>query len=342
MIDSDWHLELMSLGVINLISNACGAALGFGGNILFHICYSCCKTFDVFIHEGYELGFCSGDLKSVVFYITISSFSLSIIQSMTLHCDINWPLALQLGVSQQLGIAIGQFLLNTMETQWLGKILGAVFFALAIQMAYEEVSHFSKAAMKRSSDVASRLPELQESKRTEGEQENEKKKKMTILILGVGTLSGVLSGLFSTGGPPLIWLVSYLKLELVEIRATVSVVFLMQGVGSMVGMAYQGDRLLENRQHLQDTFIVFFASALFASVVGNRLADCLDKRQSRFILLVVLTVGAVVLFTQGMDTKISILIAVIAILSFLCFSYRINVAATKHYDHVLTLRQIVV
>jgi hypothetical protein len=213
MIDSDWHLELMSLGVINLISNACGAALGFGGNILFHICYSCCKTFDVFIHEGYELGFCSGDLKSVVFYITISSFSLSIIQSMTLHCDINWPLALQLGVSQQLGIAIGQFLLNTMETQWLGKILGAVFFALAIQMAYEEVSHFSKAAMKRSSDVASRLPELQESKRTEGEQENEKKKKMTILILGVGTLSGVLSGLFSTGGPPLIWLVSYLKLE---------------------------------------------------------------------------------------------------------------------------------
>ena len=181
------------------------AISSFGNGIVYHLGWALCKFFD----NG---DVCEGNLSVAVIHITLAAIVLMPSQLFILRTSVNWPLALHLTCSQQLGLYVGMYMLFLIDSVWLGRTLGLLFFLVALHLAITESTTISKALPPISSH-----PSSEEEHRYEVDTWERRG-----LVWLTGLSSGLFSGMFATGGPPLMLFVAYQKIQSRECRATIS------------------------------------------------------------------------------------------------------------------------
>lgn len=242
---------------------------------------------------------------------------------------------------QQFGVVMGQWLLFNVDAILLGRLLGGFFYLVGLQMLWNEIATY----LSETSDTT--IPQQVTDKQPSSFRLDSIAK--VFIVLFVGLSSGVFSGLFATGGPPLIWFYSYAQLEPSEIRSATAIIYLAEAicrilymtlyqkvafsvgggkgavyllVGSLIGVsvvAYIGGRKLKNALFFTDRCIVLqnfsmishilLSIYLSSTIIGNQIAGYINKQTSRKIMLALLIYGSVVIFVEGMKPMEAVLSA---------------------------------
>lgn len=107
------------------------------------------------------------------------------------------------------------------------------------------------------------------------------------LFIGAGTASGILAGLFSIGGPPLIYLFYRQPLDLKTIRLNLLAIFLVSSIGRIALVGFQGGLTLE----MLNYSLLSMPIVMAASWLGKRFPPPLsfsNMRRVAFMLLIVI------------------------------------------------------
>ena len=132
-----------------------------------------------------------------------------------------------------------------------------------------------------------------------------------------GILSGVSSGMFSIGGPSLMWLITFYKLDSVECRATLAVCFWFENIGKLVYIFFLQDYVdVWNSQFLV-LFIVLTVSSVSSLLLGNHIARYVSQTMFRRILTFLLSSGSVLMAINGLDGIQTLIVSGLSLL-FLC------------------------
>ena len=116
--------------MISFVSAYLYVISSFGNAILFHLLWQVCAAGNSKI--------CSGNVAEAVLYITISAVCSTIIQTCLCKSYINWPLGLQLALSQLVGGLFGTLLLFTVTSVWIVRSLGLFFLLISFQSIVRE------------------------------------------------------------------------------------------------------------------------------------------------------------------------------------------------------------
>ena len=217
--------SLLAVYAINFCSVFVFAMTGFGNAILFQVGWRIGSIIDdkLFPED-------SGAL--IVVYITMAAFFLFPLQSWIFRRHINWKLFIHLTLSQQLGLYFGIYVIFSMKSDWFTRVLGVLFFMVAVQNTFNEATTAANDYIKARSNseeiespsITQSIDEIISFEENEEIIESAKFKMDTslryLIVWSVGISSGVLGGLFATGGPPLMWFISYFKIPSNECRAT--------------------------------------------------------------------------------------------------------------------------
>jgi len=118
-----------------------------------------------------------------------------------------------------------------------------------------------------------------------------------VVTLGVGTLSGAMSGLASVGGPPIVVYLLALGHEAAVVRATSIIYFLLSALVSLVPMSMKG---LIDREVL--TWAAFSVPVLIVGTwLGTWGFQRAHPRHHRMTALVVLSILSVVLIARSLS-----------------------------------------
>ena len=126
--------------------------------------------------------------------------------------------------------------------------------------------------------------------------------------------TGLLAGLFATGGPPLIWYTRHLDLEPVEIRANIAMIYCFESYTRVLFLLF----VERNSSVVQDgTSTVIIIALLISSVCsclfGNFLSQYIDKSKSRKVMLFLMQFGSVIIFSSDMEPLHTLLVFIYAI-----------------------------
>lgn len=293
-------LLLTSLGCINFGSVLLYAITSFGNAILFHIGYRLCSLLSSGTVCQYD------NLPLVVAYITLSGLALFPGQLWRMWRLVNWPLAINLAVAQQIGLVLGVYVLFSYRSVIISRVLGALFFVAALQ---------SLAGRKR---PASSAPASPVNPVSNFEPYSLKDPKRVALVYLVGVCSGVFGGMLGTGGPPLIWFATHAKLNSQETRASFAFGFLLETISRLVYMfgvqtSVSGLSSLTNLL----VFCVLSLTSLVSLSLGNWVASkAVSERSFENMLLALMVGGALLIGIDGLALWDSVIVAVSGVLIF--------------------------
>lgn len=299
--------SLVALCVVNTIAIVFLGATGFGNAIVFHVFYYGCKMMD----SIFETDFCPGDLIFSVYCITIVIFGIFPCQLYYLGSSMKEGglLNLCLILPQQFGVVMGQWLLFNVDAILLGRLLGGFFYLVGLQMLWNEIATY----LSETSDTT--IPQQVTDKQPSSFRLDSIAK--VFIVLFVGLSSGVFSGLFATGGPPLIWFYSYAQLEPSEIRSATAIIYLAEAICRILYMTlYQ--KVAFSVGGGKGAVYLLVGSLIGVSVVayigGNQIAGYINKQTSRKIMLALLIYGSVVIFVEGMKPMEAVLSAAYSVI----------------------------
>lgn len=134
-----WETVLV-ITLLNLLSTILYILSSFGNAIFLQLGWQICATCNMII--------CSGQVSEAVFYISISSLISSPLQVYSMWKSINWPIAINLTISQLCGGFIGISLLFIVTSVWMVRCLGILFGFVAIQYILKECVEIVKKRIK--------------------------------------------------------------------------------------------------------------------------------------------------------------------------------------------------
>lgn len=140
-------LTILVVCLFNLLSTALYIISSFGNAILMQLCWQICSTGNKSI--------CSGNIAEAVFYISISTGISAPIQLYTLWNSINWPIAINLTLSQLVGGFIGTSLLFIVQSVWMVRSLGIFFSLLAVQYIVKEAQLLGQSKFEHDNNIIS-------------------------------------------------------------------------------------------------------------------------------------------------------------------------------------------
>ena len=360
------YLPFAAIGLINTIGVVVWSISSFGNGIIYHVGFAVCRYIDNDV--------CSGDLSVVVVHITLATLVLFPSQLMILRNSVNWPLAINLSLSQQIGLYVGMYVLFLVESVWLGRVMGLLFFLVALHIAITDGSVGSSGSSsisngtavhslpissthKLSNDDHSLLSGSDGSSSSSGEIHNVRSSSDSSssstggsniphmsetadmpemipvpqpdddddelqpphvldswrkygLVWLTGLASGLFSGLFATGGPPLMLFVAYTHLQRKECRATVAFCDMCNNTGRIIFLLFFQSKIdLWSRPYLL-TFGVLSGTSLLSLLVGNELAKFTNQAIFRKMLVVLLSAGSVFISILGCTWQQSVVVAV--------------------------------
>ncbi len=277
------------------------ALSSFGNAIFFHVLYHACSVASP--------NLCDGGLPLVVAYITFGSIILFPMQIVILYKHINWKLAFYLTISQQLSQYIGMYLLLTFDSIWIQRILGYFFYIVAVEMLYSNVKkRYLTIEGAVSTDCITEKYQIDSFKKM-------------ILIFTTGFLSGLFSGLFATGGPPLIIFVAVSQLNSLECRATFAICFAIQNIGRIIVYLFYQSSVNVYTYDFIIVIVAVIAGAYVSLLAGNYLAKFINQDKFIQVLCAVLAISSILLITSGYDNIITVIIALLLIVVFLSIGY---------------------
>ena len=219
---------------------------------------------------GFGFGLVAGPLlvlllpvRTVVPMQTILSWIMALSVLYEVHTWINVRDVLPLLVAGILGVPGGTLLLLLLDARTLKLLIAAVSIAGALAMG-------SGLRWRRQSSRAD--------------------------MVGVGLLSGLLSGSIGMGGPPVVLFFSNEALPKQAFRATLSSFFLTIGAVSLLGQAVSG---LVNASVLSGAAMLFLP-AWFGNLLGRLLAHKVDEELFRRIALLVLAATSVIVVLSSL------------------------------------------
>ena len=195
------------------------------------------------------------DTHDAVVVATFLGLITSTVQAVQGRRVASRPLVVRLTVSALFGIPIGLLVFRQVDEHVLKVILGVgVLIATALLV--------------RRIDLGSRGPALD---------------------WVAGLVSGALSASLSTNGPPLVFALQSRRLPIDVFRATISWVFCISGVATVIAFAVSGEI---TRSGIRDVVIAFPAMVIGAWL-GFRLRDRVDEEGARRMVLVLLALAGV-------------------------------------------------
>ena len=316
------YLPLVAIGLINGVGVLVWAISSFGNGIVYHLGWAICKFF-----EHGEV--CEGNLSVAVIHITLAAIVLMPSQLFILRSSVNWPLALHLTLSQQLGLYTGMYILFLIESAWLGRTLGLLFFLVALHLAITESSTVSKTLPPIPSHTSIINEQTEEVHRYEVDTWERRG-----LVWLTGLSSGLFSGMFATGGPPLMLFVAYQKIQSRECRATISFCDLINNSGRMVFLLFFQKKINLWSVKYGYTFAVLSVSSGVSLLLGNELAKLINPNIFRRILIVLLAFGSVFISVTGCTWQQVVIVSGSGamVLFFAVIIARYNICNGKHWS----------
>lgn len=202
------------------------------------------------------------DLPDIVVLISILTIATSlVVVKKSLH-DTDKPMVVSLLIGAVPASYLGIHLLNTLSPYFLLNILGVVLIIFAINFLLDQKLIQFKA------------------------------NKFNGLVAGV--ISGVLGGLFSTSGPPVVAYLSSVYKKTKVMRATLLSFFFVLNSFQMLGYLYKGNL---NRENL--TFSLYMLPAMFiASYAGHHVHLKVPEKQLKYGIALLMIVAGVTLILK--------------------------------------------
>ena len=322
---------IFAISLINVLGILIYAISSFGNAILFHIGWQVCFSFAPNV--------CNGLVTDAVVYITMSVFFSFPIQCYLLRDHINWLLCIHLVCSQQIGMAIGVYLLFAFSSPWIARGLGIGFMFVAVEKIVSEAKLFAKQKHNQTEHCITSKNPLQAavngsdpikidsntndndiaeadtisssivaSSEVHGVHYSLDSQKKYCIVWFCGFTSGICSGLFSTGGPPLMLFVTYYNIEQKETKSTLGVCFVIGNYfRAMVIMAFQSSvNVYTNSMYI--IFAILSLSSIALLFIGNKIASQVNQDTFRRIVLLLLVAGAALLLASGCTLTIKLVL----------------------------------
>ena len=322
-------LGTITCGLI-FIANICYAVSGFGSAILFQLGWHVAELAAV---QG------AGGVKEGVAYLSLVSFTVATMQTVWLCKHINWPLTLIMSSSSLPGMFIGLHITTHTSGPWLKRTAGVSFFALAVyelckgrctkttpttpaddnddndeedgggedhELTDLKTRTSSEDTLVATTTMSSSTPPFQLC--TAGP---DRTTRIGSLLL-TSIFSGLLTGLFGTGGPPfMLWINNQLARNAITVdewrasRASASMLtapirfayLLTHGAGGALVTHYaRGEVSVELSGVI--LALAMGCSGLCAVVVGNVcVSRFFDRAAMRRLIMYLLLLGSVLLVT---------------------------------------------
>jgi len=122
-----------------------------------------------------------------------------------------------------------------------------------------------------------------------------------MITLMAGFTSGVSGGIFSVGGPSLMWFIAFVNLDNIECRATLAVCFCLENIGRVIYIFFFQNTVAVWNEQYAIIFIVLTTSSLISLYIGNYLAHFVDQTTFRRILIFLLSSGSLLMAVNGLD-----------------------------------------
>lgn len=247
------YTPYLVIGIINSFGVISYSITSFGLGIIYQLGWSICQSIDDDV--------CCGGMSTAVVHVTVAAFLIAPSQLYLLRNNVNWYLAFNIVIFQQLGLFLGVYTLFHIESVWFSRSLGLLIFLLSLHLiiggkrdqdklkcdsmvvidpnSYNKTDGESivmldwsdKHSNSNNEYVSTTVEDINGDTRLYYEINSWDQYLMVWLT---GATSGVLSGLFATGGPPMMLFISYAKLNSVEARATVTFCDCCNNLGRMI------------------------------------------------------------------------------------------------------------
>jgi uncharacterized membrane protein YfcA len=266
-----------------LLSELCGAALGFGPAILY----------EIFWQLAFLAGLSSGVLETAVFNIVVEEAPCSFLQLYLLREHFNLRLAVLFNVPVLVALPIGTKALTLLgRSLWAKRLLGGLFLSVAgVQTVARTCSR--KEDHKQNLSIQDRKPVV------------------TAAIVLAMFSSGFFRGMFGIAGPPAMVLLLFFSTDRGVWRCTAasSRVVMLVAQGLLLGGFHQAVEPKCWRMYLS-----LMAGGLAGLLVGNALAPLVDQATFQMWLVLFLVAGAMLMLCDGNPflSKLSALLVVAA------------------------------
>ena len=290
---------LASIGVINFTGIVVWAVSSFGNGIVYHVGWQLCTLL-----SGGRV--CSGSISEVVVHITLAALFLFPSQLFILREHVNWRLAMHLTLSQQLGLYAGMYVLFVAETVWLGRGMGVLFFLVSVHMAVTEGGSKPPAAPVAPASIKAIDVDALPPPPTYAVDSWARRGAVWL----TGASSGLCSGLFGTGGPPMMLFVAWNSLPSTETRATLAFCEVVNNTGRVLFLLFFQSKINVLSAAYGGVFVALSVSSAAGLVLGNVLARWTDQALFRRVLLVLLAAGSVLIAARGCPWQQGLAVAI--------------------------------
>lgn len=307
---------------MNAVGTLIFSLSSFGQGIAFMIGWQVCYAFSPVA--------CDGTIDVAVVVLTFAGVFMLPYQFYALWRHVNWPLAWVLTSTQLIGVIVGSLVLFTINSPWIARILGMLLFLVSIEKLIIEIDCYYEENIKCDaiSDVGSVRTRGQsfeqsfydiecEQSDAVGQETVTVQSKYVVdtkgrisLVCFIGFLSGVMNGLFGSGGPPLMWFVAYADMAKDECRGTIAFVFTVAQVFRVIVVFLQTEVPIYNADYAV-LFVLLSITSVGTLYFGNKLAAKVNQQTFRRLIILLLVFGSLMLTAFATNPGIKLGVALV-------------------------------
>lgn len=279
---------ILIISAINIFAVFSFAISSFGNGILYHVGWQLCSRYS---------DICDGTVSTAVEHVTYAAILLFPMQIMNLRQYIDWKLAFNLCMTQQIGLFSGMYVIYSFHSIWIGRGLGILMLTITFYKINEELKVLNVENGLVSMKYAFDSP------------------KDYHFVWMIGITSGLFGGMYATGGPPLMYFVSASALDRNVCRGTVAFLYLIENIGRLfyIFVVARHNRV-ESDNH--DSKVMYLSilcltiTSLMGLFLGNIIFQYINQKHFRYIIILLLTFGSVLLTTTGFNIIYSLIVFV--------------------------------
>jgi len=134
------------------------------------------------------------------------------------------------------------------------------------------------------------------------------------ITLFTGLTSGISGGLFSIGGPSLMWFISFYNLNSVECRATLAVAFWCENIGRLIYIFFLQNNNDVWTEQAAILFAILSISSICTLLLGNYLSKFVNQNMFRRMQLILVAAGSVLMAINGLNPIRTLIVSVLSLL----------------------------
>jgi len=267
----------LATGIISFFAEGLYGATSFGPAILWNIGWQIC----------YMMKLGDGTLTTLAVDMTVMEVTSSLVQIILLWKNIDWMLACAICLPCGLFTAIGQVLMIRLDGPWLKRALGGILFMMALQRVY--------------ANWGARAPKSDRAPPTGLDLRRPRTISSVLFWFG---FAGLMGGITSVGGPPMMLFVSIHanELNLTTWRACNAVLRFVLNISRGVVFAVH-DRFHFDRNWPPYCSIV--VGALLGLLIGNHFAGKFrDANSLHWFMVSLLCCSSVLMVASGSSMSV--------------------------------------